>query len=395
MVKAGIDALFQDEKLLKRLEDRKIGLVINVSSVNAALRRTLDLFLEWGKARVEVIFALEHGISGAVPYMEEIKEGSDPKTGIPVKSLYGSDLKSLRPGDDAISGLDAIIFDIQDVGSRYYTFVNSFTFLFEPCGKNNVEIFVLDRPNPAGCLKIEGNLVKENFISLVGQYPIPNRHSLTAGELLNFISKKFFKDLEVNVIGCAGYGRDLFFEETGLNWVSPSPNMPSPETAILYTGMCLLEGTNLSEGRGTAKPFKVFGAPYIKDPFALADKLNGEGLEGTRFLPIFFFPSCDKHAGELCGGAEIFITDRKKFNSLLTGIAVLKNTLAMHRESFRWRIEPYEFVRDRLAIDLLLGDDNIRYAIEAGAALADIEGFFYAKVQAEFSEEIRDFLIYE
>ncbi|MBM4388355.1 MAG: DUF1343 domain-containing protein [Deltaproteobacteria bacterium] len=395
MVKAGIDALFKDEKLLKRLESRKIGLVINVSSVNSALERTLDVFLEWGKARVEAIFALEHGINGVVPYMEEIKDETDPKTGIPVKSLYGRDLKSLRPGEDALSGLDAVIFDVQDAGSRYYTFVNSFTFMFEPCRKNNVEIFVLDRPNPAGCLKIEGNLVREGFTSFVGQYPLPNRHSLTAGELLNFIARKFFKDIEVVVVGCEGYERGLSFEDTGLNWVAPSPNMPSPETAVLYTGMCLLEGTNLSEGRGTARPFKVFGASYIKDPFALADRLNGEGIQGAGFLPMFFYPSCDKHAGELCGGVEIFITDRERFNSLLAGIAVLKNTLAMHRDHFRWRTEPYEFVNDRLAIDLLLGDDNIRYAIEAGASLTDIEGYFYAKAQAEFREEIRDFLIYD
>lgn len=394
MVRTGLDNLFFDKKLLKPLMGKRIGLIVNPSSVDSSLRRTIDLFIAWGGAKIDVIFGLEHGISGAIPYFEDIGDGIEPVTGILVKSLYGKTKKSLHPPEDLLSSLDTVVFDIQDVGSRYYTYINSFTYFFEPCMKLGVELYVLDRPNPTSCDKIEGNFVREPFFSFVGQYPVPNRHGLTTGELLSYIAANFFKETRINIIPCVNYNRSLYFEDTGLPWVSPSPNMPTPETAHIYTGICLLEGTNISEGRGTAKPFKIFGAPYIKDSFKLAEALNGENLPGVKFHPVSFVPFADKHKGELCNGCEIFITDRDEFNSLLAGIAVVRNVFMLHRDDFRWRSEVYEFVADRLTIDLLLGDDNIRYAIEAGVSIRDIESCFYLKQQEEFRERRKSILLY-
>ncbi|MBP1612508.1 MAG: hypothetical protein H6Q01_1171 [Acidobacteria bacterium] len=311
------------------------------------------------------LFAPEHGSGGGQQDMIAVDERRDALTGLPVVSLYGESEASLAPSDAALAGLDVLVADLADVGARYYTFYATIVRAIEAAARAGLRVVVCDRPNPLGGVLIEGNIVAPAYRSFVGELPVPNRHGMTVGELCRFAVAERGLAAELAVVPCAGWSRADWWGETGLPWVLPSPNMPTLETATVYPGMCLVEGTNLSEGRGTTRPFELAGAPWLDGP-ALAAQLARWELPGVLFRPVRFLPAFQKHAGTECQGVQLHVTDRLAFRPVRTGIAFLAAARAQDPGRFRWREEPYEFVADRPAIDLLAGGPGWREAIETG-----------------------------
>lgn len=366
-MRTGLERLLGEERRLVR--GARVGLLVNQTSVDGELAPSLLRFAAADDLTIAAVFGPEHGLWGTHQDMEGVSSGRDPLSGLPVRSLYGDDEASLAPDPAALDGLDALVFDIQDVGARYYTFVYSLLHAMEVAARCGVRVVVCDRPNPIGGADIEGNLVAAGFESFVGRWPLPNRHGLTVGELARLFQERHPCDLDV--VPMDGWRRDLWYDDTGLPWVAPSPNMPTLETAAVYPGMCLLEATNLSEGRGTTRPFETFGAPWL-DPVRFAARLNEAALPGVRFRPLLFRPMFQKHAGVVCGGAQIHVTDRGAFRPVLTGLTVLAVARALAPDRFAWRTEVYEFVSDRPAIDLLAGTDRWRHALEGDVAPREI-----------------------
>jgi len=313
------------------------------------------------------LFGPEHGVDGGAIYMEAVGDAVHPPTGLPVVSLYGDRIESLRPRPEHLSGLEALVFDVPDVGARYYTFVWTMLLAMEASAAAGIRFVVCDRANPIGGA-VEGAPQDPDYLSFVGLHPIAVRHGITAGELARLLAAERRIDVDLHVVPVEGWARATPFEATGLPWVSPSPNVPAPRTALVYPGMCLLEGTNLSEGRGTTRPFELFGAPWLRsEEFAAA--LNARDLPGVSFLPTHFRPMFDKHAGETCGGALLDVVDAAAFRSFETGLAVVDTARRLSGEAFRWRSEPYEF-DPRPAIDLLTGSARCREILESGGDLA-------------------------
>ncbi len=383
-VQTGLEVLIADYP--QKIRGARIGVVCHPASVDAELRHALDL-LQAAGARIVAIFGPEHGARGEAQDMEGVEDLSlDPRLKVPVHSLYGATFDSLTPRREQLQGLDALVIDLQDVGARYYTFVWTMVLCMAAAGAVGVRVLVCDRPNPLDGLTTEGNLIKEGFESFVGLHPLPNRHGLTPGEIARYVQRRRGIECQLDVLPMRGWRREMVFEETGLPWVYPSPNMPTVDTALVYPGLCLVEATELSEGRGTCRPFEVAGAPGI-DPEVLAADLSRHHLPGCRFRPLYFRPKFQKHAGKTCGGVQIHVTDRQSFDSCATGVAFLQSVKRVAPDVFAWRAKPYEFVADIPAIDLLAGDDKLRLALDAGADLADLAAG-WAQERAAF-EEIR------
>jgi uncharacterized protein YbbC (DUF1343 family) len=352
-----------------------MGAIVNPTSTDASMRHLADLLRGAPGVQLAALFGPEHGIRGEAQYMETVDDAVDPVTGVPVHSLYGSTFESLSPRPEWLEGLDALVFDIQDVGSRYYTYIYTMALAMRSAGKAGLRFFVLDRPNPIGGELLEGNLVGERFRSFVGLYPLLNRHGMTVGELARLFNAEERMGVDLTVIPMSGWTRALFWEETGLPFVPPSPNMPTPDTALVYPGMCMLEGTNVSEGRGTCRPFEQFGAPWL-DARKLVEKLTREDLPGVRFRPVSFTPTFDKHQGVRCGGAMLHIVDRQRFLAVRTALAVVRACRELGGSRFAWRRDAYEFVQDIPAFDLLCGTDQIRVQLELGASVEVlVQGF--------------------
>jgi uncharacterized protein YbbC (DUF1343 family) len=290
-----------------------------------------------------------------------------------------------------LSGLDALVFDVQDVGARYYTYQATMLFCMEAAAREKLAFFVLDRPNPIGGLAVEGPGLRPGFGSFCGVHNIAVRHGLTVGELAGMYREERGLGLELSVIPCRGWRRGMHQRDTGLPWVFPSPNMPTPETAIVYPGMCLLEGTNLSEGRGTTRPFELFGAPWL-DAGRLMETLVSERLPGVRFRPASFVPAWDKHAGVRCHGLEFFVVDREAFRPFRTGVACVAAARAQDPEKFQWRTEPYEFVEHVPAFDLLCGSARERNALERGREWRDLTAAWGREERAFAKRRIRHLL---
>jgi len=360
----GLDVLI--EKETNRLEGKRVGLVANPTSINKNLVHAAVLLKE--NSNLTTLFGPEHGIWGNAQDMEGVGTGKDPFLGVPVFSLYGEDEASLTPTPEMFKNIDVLVFDMQDIGSRYYTFIYTMALCMQVCARLGKEMIVCDRPNPIGGVHVEGNTVKGNYRSFVGMYPLANRHGMTVGELALLFNAQIGASL--HVVKMLDWDRNYDYFDTGLKWVMPSPNMPNIDTALVYPGMCFLEGTNLSEGRGTTRPFEYFGAPFIS-PYSFADKLNALNLPGVVFRGVFFAPTFQKWASELCGGAQIHITDRNLFKPVLTGLAVVK--IAREYTGFAWRTEKYEFRDDVLAFDLLAGGKQTREMLEKNATLEEIE----------------------
>ena len=376
------------DELLHAVKGLRVGAILNPTSVTADLRHLADVL--HGRGVLAALFGPEHGVRGDTQYLEEVKDERDARTGVPEYSLYGKDFASLTPRDEQLKGLDALLFDVQDVGSRYYTYLATMGLAMQAAARHKLRFFVLDRPNPIGGVEVEGGVVQPGFESFVGLFPVCARHGLTAGEYAGFVNETIRCDLKV--VPMRGWRRDMYFNETRLPWVIPSPNMPIQETALVYPGMCLLEGTNLSEGRGTTRPFEIFGAPWL-DARRLADDLSREKLEAVRFRPCSFTPTWDKHKGTRCHGAQIHITYARGFNAVRTGVAAIVHARAQDPARFRWRTEKYEFVEDKPAIDLLTGSAAFRTRVEEGASVSELCALWDGE-RAAFLRERARFLLY-
>lgn len=387
-VRTGLDVLRDCD--FEPLRGRRVGLVCHPASVDSDLRHAADLLLAAPGVRLAALFGPEHGYHGTA--QDLIGVGDDSAGSVRVHSLYGDTVESLRPTCDQLRGLDTLVIDLQDVGSRYYTFQATMLYCLEAAAEHGVAVLVLDRPNPVDGVSVEGPTLRRGFDSFVGPHPVPTRHGMTIGELARF----YFADrgirVNLHVVACEGWRRGMFFDQTGLPRVLPSPNMPTLDTAIVYPGQCLLEGTNLSEGRGTTLPFELCGAPWI-NPRKLAERLESQGLPGVRFRPAWFRPTFQKFAGTDCGGVQLHVTDRGTFRPVRTGLAVLAAMREASGARFAWRTETYEFVSDRPAIDLLFGSDRERLALEAWRPWQGIAAAWEPEEEA-FRERRRPFLLY-
>lgn len=389
-VRTGLEVLFDDPHLIM---GSKIGLVTHQSAVTSDLRHSLDLLHNGRGWKLTELFGPEHGIWGEAQDMDHVADTKDPLTGLTVHSLYGSTREKLEPDPEILRRLDVLVIDLQDIGSRYYTFIYTMALCMRAAAPLGVRIVVLDRPNPIDGIHIEGNIRGEGYQSFVGLLPLPVRHGMTAGELARYFNAKFDLGCDLEVVPMEGWKRAMWYGDTDLPWVIPSPNMPTVYTAAVYPGMCLVEGTNLSEGRGTTHPFEFFGAPWL-DAFEFARRLNRLDLPGIRFRPHYFLPTFQKHAGKVCGGVELHVTDRRVFEPYRTGLWCVKTARDMDPEKFDWREEPYEFEADRLAIDLLAGTDRYRRIVEEGDDLAEwIES--WTDDLTRFAADRREFLLYD
>jgi len=301
--------------------------------------------------------------------MIESADSRDPETGCEISSLYS---EARQPSMEALKRVDVLLIDLQDVGARVYTYTTTIGLCLEAAALAGIRVVILDRPNPINGMEIEGNIVGPEFRSFVGRYPVPMRHGLTTGEFARFVCSETKIECDMEVIEMEGWRRNYRFDRIGLPWVYPSPNMPTWETALLYPGMVLLEGTNISEGRGTAMPFQLFGAPFLNRK-TLLDDLKGAGLEGVTFRPVAYEPVCDKYKGERCFGFQLHITDKDRFRPYRTGLALLQALARTHPDHFRWLDPPYEYEWERLPIDILIGSGTVRRGVEQGLNLDRLE----------------------
>ena len=360
----GLDVFLSD---LSHVQGRNIGLLVNHTSVDSNLIHIWNLFKK-NNITVKRIFSPEHGLFATEQDQVPVRNQPDP--GIPVVSLYGTSEQTLVPDREMFRDLDLVIFDIQDVGSRYYTYLNTMIYFMQELSGTRISFMVLDRPNPLGGLRVEGPLLLPGYRSFVGVLPVPVRHGLTAGETALFARDYFKLDLDLSVVRMSGWTRDMYYDSTGLPWVAPSPNMPALSTALVYPGMCLLEGTTLSEGRGTTTPFELSGAPWI-DAFKLAGKLNGTTCSGAVFRPHYFIPVTSKHRGSVCGGVHIHVKDRDGFCPFYTAVELIFHVLSLCNE-FEFSEGVYEYRSNIPAFDLLAGSDSIRSMLTQGAFPGDI-----------------------
>ncbi len=386
-VLTGLDRLLASE--LARIKGRRIGLLCHQASVNAELDHTVDLLGSIRGARLVALFAPEHGLAGAAQDHASIPTARDRATSLPVHSLYG---RRRAPTPAMLAGLDALVCDLQDVGARYYTFLWTLALAMAACARAGVPVIVLDRPNPLGGVRLEGNVGDPRFASFVGLYPLPVRHGMTLGELAAYLNARHGLNCDLRVVAMSGWRRAMLWEETGLHWVPPSPNMPTPDTARVYPGGCLIEGTNLSEGRGTARPFEWVGAPFI-DGHEWARALEREALPAVHFRPCRFEPTFHKWKGRSCGGVQLHVTDCDRFKPYLTGLALIATARRLYPRRFSWRTPPYEFEKRKLPIDLLCGTDVIRRQIHAGRPLHQIEAAWQRGL-ALFARSRRRSLLY-
>ena len=358
-VRSGLDELLDRPRPLKGL---RLGLIANPTSVTAKLEHAALALARHKAFQLTTLFGPEHGIWADAQDLVHVEDSRDAATGLRVYSLYG---KTLRPSADMLAEVDALVYDVQDVGSRYYTFVYTMLHAMEACAEHGRLMVVLDRPNPLGGDDLDGNVLDPGFTSFVGLHPLATRHGMTAGELALMFRGERGIDVQLLVVRMHGWKRRMHFEDTGLPWVLPSPNMPTVDTAFVYPGGCLVEGTNLSEGRGTTRPFELVGAPWL-DPWRLARDLEKEKLPGVRFRPTWFTPTFQKHAGTPCGGVQLHVTDRRRFPAFLAYLLLIHHARGQDPARFLWRQPPYEYEEIKLPIDILCGTDAIRQAIEAG-----------------------------
>lgn len=377
----GLEVLMADE--LNKLVGARVGVLANSGSVTNDLIHIVDAVAASG-IRITAMFGPEHGARGDAAAGESVDDFVDEKLGVKVYSLYGI---RKAPTPESLENLDLMLVDVQDVGSRFYTFVYTVAEVMKACGKAGVPVWVLDRPNPIGGTNIEGPVLEAGFETFVGMYPIPIRHSLTLGELATLFLNEFGISCELRVICMRGWSREMSFNDTGLQWVMPSPNMPTPDTALVYPGMCLFEGTNVSEGRGTTRPFEIVGAPWINGT-DLRAKLDDYNLPGVAFREMTFIPWDSKFRGERCGGIQVHVTDPASFCPVRTGIAALCAIHELYSDKLSFREKKGRFFFDSLA-----GNSEIRKQIGAGELYENITSVWTAD-ECAFGEMAQHYLLY-
>ena len=383
-VRLGCERLF-DNDVIGLVQGRRIGLITNHSGVDGDLRATADRLHAADGMELRLLFGPEHGIRGDAEDGVAIDTGSDAQTGVAAVSLYG---ERREPTADELAGLDVMLFDIQDVGVRFYTYLYTMSLSMVACARAGVPFVVLDRPNPLGGVDVEGNMLDPAFASFVGLFPIPVRYGLTIGELARLFNEQFGIGADLHVVDMLGWRRSMYWQDTGLPWVAPSPNMPTPDTVAVYPGMCFIEGTNVSEGRGTTRPFEQVGAPYI-DGFALAESLTAQDLPGVRFRPVFFRPAFGKYAGQTCRGVQLHTCPGAPFSPVRVGFSVLAAIRRACPEDFLWRTSQKGIHN----FDKLAGTDRIRLAIDDGATIDDLL-FDWGQQRADFEDTRQKYLHY-
>lgn len=398
IIQTGLDVLRDEE--FKRLAGQRVGLMTNPSAVDHRLNSAYKIFSSAPEVNLAALFGPEHGFTGAAPDAEPIMSAIDPRAGVPVYSLYG---QTSRPTADMLSGLDVLVCDIQDIGVRYYTFTWTVSHILEAAGEYGLRVMILDRPNPLGGAIIDGPPLDRSQSSFVGRFPVPVRHGLTLGELAKLINTTWNPTpTDLTVVPCAGWRRDMTWEQTGRPWVPPSPNMPHLSTLRQYPGACLIEGTQLSEGRGTALPFEVVGAPWL-DALALAERLNGEPWAehlGARFRPHIFQPTQSKWAGLYCQGVQVYITDPARWRPIEVWLGVIMTIRAQYPDQFAWR--PAHPDSGKQHFDRLIGSARARRQLEAHVETNQAIDVLLAQFAAEWIEDChafevqrRPFLLYD
>jgi uncharacterized protein YbbC (DUF1343 family) len=388
-MKTGLEVLL--ESRMNLLDGVRVGLIVNPASINSRFEHAADLFFSEKRINLTALFGPQHGIRGETQDdMIEWQTFRDSRTGLPAYSLYG---ETRKPTPEMLSDVDALVFDVQDVGTRVYTFIYTMALAMEAARECGKRFIVLDRPNPINGLQVEGNIHESEFRSFVGMYPLPMRHGLTAGELAVIFNEEFGINCDLEVVKMEGWRRAMWFEDTGLPWVLPSPNIPTVDTTVVYPGSVMFEGTTLSEGRGTTRPFEMIGAPYI-EPYALVDRLNQFSLHGVIFRPVHFEPTFHKFTARLCGGLHLHVTDRARFRPVITAVAVISAVRELCPDDFGWKQPPYEYVYDHLPFDVINGSASVREQIESGATPAEIEEGWQGGLDG-FNERRKGYLLYE
>jgi uncharacterized protein YbbC (DUF1343 family) len=404
-VKPGVDVFL--EKRLDLVKGKRVGLITNPSGVNGRMESTADRFFREPAIQLVALYGPEHGVRGDAQAGEYVPFYFDGKFKVPVFSLYGQSSKPepgmlrnideyMRSFDTVAAGkvpegtmvrdVDVLVYDIQDVGARVYTYIATMAYALQACAESGIEFVLLDRPNPVNGADIEGTILEyPRFSSFVGLYPIPARHGMTPGELARLFNDKFLpKKAKLTVIPMEGWTRGLWYDQTALPWVYPSPNIPTLDTATVYPGQVYLEGTNVSEGRGTTRPFELFGAPWI-DGYVLAKRLNALGLPGVVFREVWFTPTFSKFQGQLCGGAQVHITDRTAYRSVEAALHIIKTIREAYPDKFEFHKEYF---------DKVMGTSKVREALEKGTSVQEIVAGFKTGLE-EFKVLRKPYLLYD
>ncbi|MDX8290900.1 DUF1343 domain-containing protein [Metabacillus indicus] len=379
-VTPGVEVLLEDEKEL--LKGKKVGLITNPTGIDSNLNSIVDQLHNDPEIELTALFGPEHGVRGDAQAGSYVEFYIDEKTGLPVYSLYGA---TKKPTPEMLENVEILLFDIQDVGTRYYTYIYTMAYAMEAAKENNIPIVVLDRPNPQGGDSVDGPVLEPEAASFIGLYPIPTKHGMTVGELASLFNEEFNIGADLTVVKMRGWKRSMDYDDTGLPFVLPSPNMPTVSTAFVYPATGLIEGTNLSEGRGTTKPFELIGAPFINST-DLAAELNALSLPGVKFRAASFTPTFSKHAGKLSHGVEVYVTDREEFDAVPTGLHIIKTVHDMYPEDF-------QFLENNF-FDKLIGNTWTRPMILEGAAVSDITDKYKKDLDA-FKKVRKEYLIYK
>ncbi len=380
----GVEQLLNEQKDL--IEGQKVGLITNPTGVDQDLNSIVDLLHNDPDVELTALYGPEHGVRGSAQAGDYVEYYIDEQTGLPVYSLYG---ETRKPTPEMLEDIDVLLFDIQDVGTRFYTYIYTMAYAMEAAAENDLPFIVLDRPNPISGDKVEGPVLDPEYASFVGNYPIPLRHGMTVGELAKFFNEEYDIGADLTVVEMNGWDRDEYYDETPLEFVLPSPNMPTLDTALVYPGAALIEGTNVSEGRGTTKPFQLIGAPFINST-ELAAALNDLELQGVTFRAASFTPSFSKHSGELSNGVEIHVMDRDKFKPVEAGLHLVKTIHDMYPDDFAFRAENSNGVS---FFDNLIGNGWIRKGIESGRSVDEMKAEWQDELDA-FKEVREQYLIY-
>jgi uncharacterized protein YbbC (DUF1343 family) len=387
-VRIGIERLLEDDRSL--VAGGRVALVSNPASIDRGFRHAAEMLGDDPRIGLAALFGPQHGFrSDLQDNMIETPHARDERRRIPIYSLYS---ETREPTPEMLRDIDVLVVDLQDVGTRVYTYIYTMANCMRAAARHGVRVVVCDRPNPVGGLAIEGTILRPECVSFVGQFPIPLRHGMTIGELARLFNQEFSIGAALDVVPLDGWQRRMYFDETGLPWVIPSPNLPTLDSTIVYPGAVLVEGTMLSEGRGTTRPFELIGAPWI-DGESLASAMNARGLPGVHFRATFFEPTFQKHAKQTCGGCQLHVTDRDAFQPVRTAVELIDGFKRENPSAFAWRQPPYEYEHDKWPIDILYGSDELRTTIDSGGDLSPLIASWKAAEEA-FRKTREKYLIY-
>ena len=387
-VRIGLEQLIADYRAL--LSGKRAALVSNPASIDRDFRHSADALFGLEDVQLVALFGPQHGFrSDLQDNMIETPHGQDARRRVPVFSLYS---ETREPTKEMLRDVDVLVIDLQDVGTRVYTYIYTMANCMRAAARHGVHVVVCDRPNPVGGTAVEGATLHPEFVSFVGQFAIPLRHGMTIGELARLFNEEFTIGARLDVVPLGGWKRDMYFDETGLPWVIPSPNLPTLDSAIVYPGAVLFEGTMLSEGRGTTRPFELIGAPWI-DGERLADAMNARRLPAVHFRPVFFEPTFQKHARRTCGGCQLHVTDRTAFQPVRTAVELIAEFRRQSPSDFAWREPPYEYEHDKWPIDILYGSDRLRAVVDGGSDVASLVAG-WSRDEEAFRKTRQKYLLY-